>query len=198
MAAAVPVVVPVAVHQPQIGLVHQRRRIQRLAGPFLRDLLRCQPPQLVVDQWLLPTEGRRSRGCRLYSTKQTAKRRNPVSAPIRRGAGSPSPPKATARPHVLRRRPQSGTVRPGAGDPEGGRLNRGFSQKRLCFTHSAPRTYRSSGATHGSACLRKSNAFARPRKARGRGTRNDLREWSAIRSRRDSIPCAISQLKPCC
>jgi hypothetical protein len=123
--------------------VHQRRRIQRLAGPFLRDLLRCQPPQLVVDQWLLPTEGRRSRGCRLYSTNQTAKRRNPVSAPIRTGAGSPSPPKATARPHVLRRRPQSGTVRPGAGDPEGGRLNRGFSQKRLCFTHSAPRTYRS-------------------------------------------------------
>jgi hypothetical protein len=93
MAAAVPVVVPVAVHSPQIGLVHQRRRIQRLAGPFLRDLLRCQPPQLVVDQWRLPTEGRRSRGCRLCSTNQTAKRRNPVSAPIRREAGSPSPPK---------------------------------------------------------------------------------------------------------
>jgi hypothetical protein len=152
--------------------VHQRRRIQRLAGPFLRDLLRCQPPQLVVDPWLLPTEGRRSWGCRLCSTNQTAKRRNPVNAPIRRGAGSPSPPKAAARPHVLRRRPQSGTVRPGAGDPEGGRLKRGFSQKRLCFTHSALRAshvpiFAVSGATHGSACLRKSNAFARPRKARG-------------------------------
>src|SRR5262249_60019616 len=40
----------VHVYQPQIGLVDQGGRLQRLAGPLLGQLLGRQLPQLVVDQ----------------------------------------------------------------------------------------------------------------------------------------------------
>src|SRR5262245_55035114 len=50
MAAAVPVLRPLDVHQSQISLVHQRRGLERLAGPFVGHLLGRQPVQLVVDQ----------------------------------------------------------------------------------------------------------------------------------------------------
>ena len=39
-----------SVHQAEIRLVHQGRRLERLAGPLLGQLPRGQPAQLVVDQ----------------------------------------------------------------------------------------------------------------------------------------------------
>ena len=51
MPAAVPAYVRLAAHQPQVGLVDQGGRLQRLAGFLLGHLLGCQPAQLVVDQW---------------------------------------------------------------------------------------------------------------------------------------------------
>ena len=41
---------PVRIHQPQVRLVDQGRRLERLAGLLLGQLLRGQPAQLVVDQ----------------------------------------------------------------------------------------------------------------------------------------------------
>ena len=38
------------VHEPKVRLVDQRRGLERLPGLFLRELLRRQFPQLLVDQ----------------------------------------------------------------------------------------------------------------------------------------------------
>ena len=48
--AAVPVGVGLAAHQAQVGLVDQGGRLQRLAGPFVGQLLGRQLAQLLVDQ----------------------------------------------------------------------------------------------------------------------------------------------------
>ena len=37
-------------HQPQIGLVHQRRGLERVPGPLAAQTARREPAQLVVDQ----------------------------------------------------------------------------------------------------------------------------------------------------
>jgi hypothetical protein len=37
-------------HQPQIRLVYQRRRLERLPRLLLRELLPREPAQLVIDQ----------------------------------------------------------------------------------------------------------------------------------------------------
>ena len=50
MAAAVPVLGLVRIHQPQIRLVDQGRRLQRLPRLLLGQLRRRQLPQFVVDQ----------------------------------------------------------------------------------------------------------------------------------------------------
>ena len=51
MAAAVPRLIGAGgAEQTQIGFVHQRRGLQRLAGFFLREFLRSEVAQLVVDQ----------------------------------------------------------------------------------------------------------------------------------------------------
>src|SRR5207237_6131240 len=50
VAAAVPVLGFVRVHQPEVGLVDQGRGLERLAGYFLGQLLGGQLAQLVVDQ----------------------------------------------------------------------------------------------------------------------------------------------------
>ena len=50
VAAAVPVLGLLRVHQPQVGLVDQGRGLERLAGLLLGQLLRRQLAQLVVDQ----------------------------------------------------------------------------------------------------------------------------------------------------
>jgi hypothetical protein len=48
--ARVPGLHPVNIDQPEIGLVNQRGRLKRLPGLLLGQPLRCQLPQLVVDQ----------------------------------------------------------------------------------------------------------------------------------------------------
>src|SRR5207244_4414953 len=50
MAAAVPVLDLVGVHQPYVGLVNQGSGVQRLARLFLRHPFRCQLTQFVVDE----------------------------------------------------------------------------------------------------------------------------------------------------
>ena len=50
MAAAVPLLDLLAIHQPQVGLVDQGRGLERLARLLLRQLLSRQLAQLVVDQ----------------------------------------------------------------------------------------------------------------------------------------------------
>src|SRR5262249_24232680 len=51
VAAAIPVLGLLRVHQTQVGLMNQRRRLQRLPGLLLGQPLRRQPAQLVVNQW---------------------------------------------------------------------------------------------------------------------------------------------------
>ena len=48
--AAFPVLPRVLTHQPEVGLVDQGGRLQRLAWLFVRHLLRRELAQLVVDQ----------------------------------------------------------------------------------------------------------------------------------------------------
>jgi hypothetical protein len=50
VAAAVPVSRLLYVYQPQVGLVNQGRRLQRLAGLLLSEFLRRELAQLLVDQ----------------------------------------------------------------------------------------------------------------------------------------------------
>ena len=50
MTAAIPVLLLLAAHQPQIDLVNQGRRLERLPGRFLRHPLRGQLTQCVIDQ----------------------------------------------------------------------------------------------------------------------------------------------------
>ena len=50
MPAAIPVLTLFTAHEPQIDLVHQRRRLERLARRLLRHLLGGQSPQRIVDQ----------------------------------------------------------------------------------------------------------------------------------------------------
>ena len=50
MATAVPWPIGSLADQPQVRLMHQRRRLQRLPRSLSRQPLRSQPPQLVVDQ----------------------------------------------------------------------------------------------------------------------------------------------------
>ena len=50
MAAAVPVLRLVRVHEPQVRFVNQGRRLERLAGLLLGEFLRRQSAQLLVDQ----------------------------------------------------------------------------------------------------------------------------------------------------
>src|SRR5262249_17933595 len=50
MTATVPVRSRLSAHQAEVSLVDQRRRLQRLAGLFLRQLLRRQVAQLVIYQ----------------------------------------------------------------------------------------------------------------------------------------------------
>jgi hypothetical protein len=50
VAAAIPVLRPVHVHQPRISLMDQRRGFERLAGLLLGQLRRRQFAQLIVDQ----------------------------------------------------------------------------------------------------------------------------------------------------
>src|SRR5687767_12394966 len=38
-------------HQPQVGLVHERRRLQRLPRFLAADVTRREPAQLLVDEW---------------------------------------------------------------------------------------------------------------------------------------------------
>ena len=51
----VPTTVPVLsfldIHQADIGVMHQRRRLQRLARLLLSQSCGRQPPELVVDEW---------------------------------------------------------------------------------------------------------------------------------------------------
>ena len=61
VAAAVPVLRLLDVDQPQIRLMHERRRLKRLARLLLRQFARCQFAQLVVhqrQQLLRPPPGR--------------------------------------------------------------------------------------------------------------------------------------------
>ena len=51
VAAAVPMLPLLHVHQPKIDLVNQRCRIQRLARPLLGQLTRRELSQFVVNQW---------------------------------------------------------------------------------------------------------------------------------------------------
>ena len=51
MAATVPVLGLVHVHQPDVGFVDQGRGFERLSGLLLSEFLRRQAPQLIVDQW---------------------------------------------------------------------------------------------------------------------------------------------------
>jgi hypothetical protein len=50
MAAAVPVLRLLHIHQPDIRLVNQSGCLESLPGFFLNDFLRRQPPQLVVNE----------------------------------------------------------------------------------------------------------------------------------------------------
>jgi len=50
VAAAVPLLDLLHVHQADVGLMDQGRRLQRLARLFLSELRGRQPPQLVIDQ----------------------------------------------------------------------------------------------------------------------------------------------------
>ena len=50
MAATVPLLGLLDIDQPEVGLVDQGGRLQRLAGRLLGQLPRRQPPQFVVDQ----------------------------------------------------------------------------------------------------------------------------------------------------
>src|SRR4029077_12723329 len=50
VAATVPVLDLVHIHQPEVGLVDQRRGLESLAEVLLGDLLGGQLPQLVVHQ----------------------------------------------------------------------------------------------------------------------------------------------------
>jgi hypothetical protein len=50
MAATVPLLVLFHVYQAEIGLMHQRRGLERLTGRFLGQLPRRQLAQRVVDQ----------------------------------------------------------------------------------------------------------------------------------------------------
>jgi hypothetical protein len=50
VAAAVPVLRLIHVHQPHVSLVDQGRGLKRLAGRLLGEPVRGQPAQLVVDQ----------------------------------------------------------------------------------------------------------------------------------------------------
>lgn len=48
--AAIPVLRLVRIHKAKIGLMHERRCLQRLPGIFPRQAQGCQFPQFVVDQ----------------------------------------------------------------------------------------------------------------------------------------------------
>src|SRR5205814_3179814 len=37
--------------EPQPSLVHQRRRLQRLAGSFVRHFIGCEPAEFFIDEW---------------------------------------------------------------------------------------------------------------------------------------------------
>src|SRR5262249_14697090 len=50
MSAVVPALFFLPTHQPRIGLMHQRRGLQRLTRLLLHQLRCCQLAQLVVDQ----------------------------------------------------------------------------------------------------------------------------------------------------
>ncbi len=50
MAAAIPVLGLLDINQPEVRLVDQGRRLERLAGLLLGQLLRRQLAQLLVDQ----------------------------------------------------------------------------------------------------------------------------------------------------
>ena len=50
MAAVAPHRRVVLIHQPQISLVHERRRLQRVPGRLASQLVRRLPSQLLVDQ----------------------------------------------------------------------------------------------------------------------------------------------------
>ena len=50
MAAAVPMLRLLDVDEPEIGLMHQRRRLQRLTGFLLSQLGGGQLPQLLIHQ----------------------------------------------------------------------------------------------------------------------------------------------------
>src|SRR5262245_21567938 len=51
MPAPVPLLTVLGAHEPQIGLVHEGRRLQRLAGFFLGEACRGQLPQFFVNEW---------------------------------------------------------------------------------------------------------------------------------------------------
>jgi hypothetical protein len=59
VAATVPVSNSVCVHQAQIRLVHQSRRLKRLSGLLLGQLLRRQFPKFIVDEWQEPFRSER-------------------------------------------------------------------------------------------------------------------------------------------
>ena len=50
MFAAVPLFVGVRPNKPQIGFMHQSRRFQRLPRPLLREPMRRQPTQFIVNE----------------------------------------------------------------------------------------------------------------------------------------------------
>jgi hypothetical protein len=50
VAAAVPLLRVIHIHQPQVRLVHQRRRLQRLPGLLVHQPLRCQLPQFLINE----------------------------------------------------------------------------------------------------------------------------------------------------
>lgn len=50
MAATIPICRPPDIHESQVGLMDERRRLQRLPGFFLSQLLSGQPTKFVIDE----------------------------------------------------------------------------------------------------------------------------------------------------
>ena len=71
MAAVLPALVVRGADQAQVGLVNQRRRLERLAGVFSCQLLRRQLAKLLVDQG---QQLAGSRGVALFDRDQDAAR----------------------------------------------------------------------------------------------------------------------------
>ena len=54
---AIPPFDSIDVYQPQVRLVHQRRRLQRMIGPLLAHIAPCETVELLIDQRDQSVEG---------------------------------------------------------------------------------------------------------------------------------------------